>query len=66
MNRQWVPVVVVVAALASLIGVGWLNRDSIVMVEVGSEAPDYEAVDLGGAPVRLRDLRGEVVLLAAP
>jgi cytochrome c biogenesis protein CcmG, thiol:disulfide interchange protein DsbE len=45
------------------IGLGWLVRDRFTMVEVGSVAPDYAAVDIEGNPVRLADLRGEVVLL---
>lgn len=63
MNRQWFFVGVVISLLLGLVGVGWLNRDKLMMVEVGSKAPDYEAVDLDGRPVRISDLRGEVVLL---
>jgi peroxiredoxin len=33
------------------------------VVTVGSRVPDYAARDLDGAPVRLAELRGEVVLL---
>lgn len=63
MNRQWFSVGVIVVLLLGLIGIGWLNRNNLVMVEVGSTAPDYEAVDLDGSAVRISDLRGEVVLL---
>lgn len=63
MNRQWYSVVAGVALLLGFIGIGWLNRHDLLMVEVGSAAPDYEAVDLDGDAVRISDLRGEVVLL---
>ena len=49
--------------LALLIGAGWLARDRFRPVEVGTQAPDFEAVDLQGRAVSLSDLRGEVVFL---
>ena len=52
-----------VAVIVALIGAGWLVRDRFMPVEVTSQAPDFEAVDLEGNPVSLSDLRGEVVLL---
>jgi cytochrome c biogenesis protein CcmG, thiol:disulfide interchange protein DsbE len=63
MNRQWYAVGVVLALILALIGAGWLVRDRLTMVEVGSVAPDYVARDLDGNQVRVADLRGEVILL---
>ncbi len=63
MNRQWYAVAVVIGLIVSLIGVGWIVRDRFAPVEVGTSAPDFVATDLEGNPVRLTDLRGEVVLL---
>ena len=33
------------------------------MLKPGDDAPDFEAVDHHGNPVRLRDLRGKKVIL---
>lgn len=63
MNRQWWAVGAVVLLVLGLIGLGWLVRDRFLPVEVGSMAPDFAATDLSGRPVRLSDLRGEVVLV---
>jgi cytochrome c biogenesis protein CcmG, thiol:disulfide interchange protein DsbE len=63
MNRQWMTVGIVVGLILALIGIGWIARDRFAPIEVGSEAPDYQTVDLKGNPVRVSDLRGEVVLL---
>jgi cytochrome c biogenesis protein CcmG, thiol:disulfide interchange protein DsbE len=63
MTRQWYVFAAVVGLIAALIGMGWLVRDRLTMVEVGTAAPDYVATDLQGNPVRLADYRGEVVLL---
>lgn len=62
-RRQWIIVGVVVALLAGLVGAGWLARGRFLPVEVGSTAPEVTATDLSGRPVRLSQLRGEVVLL---
>lgn len=62
-RRQWIIVGVVVALLAVLVGVGWTMRDRFLPVEVGSSAPEVNATDLNGRPVRLSQLRGQVVLL---
>src|SRR5688500_18029113 len=62
-RRQWIIVGVVVALLAGLVGAGWLARGRFLPVEVGSTAPEVTATDLRGRPVRLSQLRGEVVLL---
>lgn len=53
----------VLAALAVLLGAGWMVRDRFLPVEVGTRAPTFPATDLQGRPVRLEDLRGQVVLL---
>ena len=63
MSRQWLFVAAGLGLALVFVGVGWLNREKLVMVEVGSRAPDFEAVDLSGVPARLSDLQGEVVLL---
>lgn len=62
-DRQWWIVGAVVLLLAVLVGVGWLVRDRFAPVEVGTQAPNFRAVDLQGRAVELADLRGEVVFL---
>ncbi|CAN5180958.1 TlpA disulfide reductase family protein [soil metagenome] len=49
--------------LGGLLLAGWLVRDRFLPVEVGTEAPEFEAVDMAGRPVSLEQLRGQVVLL---
>lgn len=63
MRRQGWAVVGILGLLLVLIGLGWTMRDRFLPVEVGTQAPDFTARDLAGRPVRLADLRGEVVLL---
>ena len=62
-SRQWGFVAGVVAVLAVLLAAGWMVRDRFLPVEVGTQAPSFSATDLEGRPVRLEDLRGQVVLL---
>lgn len=62
-RRQWAVVGAVVALLAALVAVGWTVRDRFLPVEVGTQAPDFAATDLQGRPVRLSDLRGQVVMV---
>ncbi len=62
-RRQWIIVGAVVALLAVLVGVGWMARGRFLPVEVGSAAPEVHATDLRGNPVKLSELRGQVVLL---
>lgn len=62
-DRQWWLVGAILLLLIGLVGVGWLVRDRFLPVEVGTPAPDFAAQNLKGEPVRLQDLRGEVVLL---
>jgi cytochrome c biogenesis protein CcmG, thiol:disulfide interchange protein DsbE len=63
MKRQWSMIGVVLLMAVILVGMGWLVRDRFLPVEVGTGAPDFAAHDLQGNPVRLAELRGEVVLL---
>ena len=62
-SRQWGFVGWVILVLALLLGAGWMARDRFLPVDVGSRAPTFLATDLQGRPVRLEDLRGQVVLL---
>jgi thiol-disulfide isomerase/thioredoxin len=62
-SRQWGFIGGVVLVLALLLGAGWTVRDRFLPVDVGSRAPAFPATDLQGRPVRLEDLRGQVVLL---
>lgn len=62
-SRQWGFVGGVVVLLALLLGAGWMVRDRFLPVDVGSRAPTFTATDLQGRPVKLEDLRGQVVLL---
>lgn len=65
MERNWqrLSYALAGAALGALFLVAWLNRDRFAPVNVGSRAPEFEAVDLEGNAVRLSDFRGRVVLL---
>ena len=62
-RRQWIIVGAVVLVLAALVGVGWTARARFLPVDVGSGAPEVHASDLRGRPVKLSELRGQVVLL---
>jgi cytochrome c biogenesis protein CcmG/thiol:disulfide interchange protein DsbE len=62
-SRQWGFVGGVVALLAVLLAAGWMVRDRFLPVEVGTRAPSFPATDLQGRPVKLEELRGQVVLL---
>lgn len=63
MHRQWWMVGVIMGIIVLLVGGGWFFRDLFLPVEVGQEAPNFQATDLEGNPVQLSDLQGEVVLL---
>lgn len=62
-DRQWLGVGGVLIAIALLVALGWTVRDRFMPVDVGSRAPDFAAVDLGGREVSLDDARGDVVML---
>jgi thiol-disulfide isomerase/thioredoxin len=62
-SRQWWAVGGILAVIVALVAVGWVVRDRFLPVEKGSRAPDFAAYDMQGRPVRLSELRGQVVLL---
>ena len=59
MSRHPVLLKVVLVLLMALLSVGATGTG----VEVGADAPKFESKDVDGAPVRLEDLRGRVVVL---
>lgn len=63
LSRKALALGAVGAALAALLALGWVARGRFQPIEAGSPAPDFGATDLGGRPVRLAELRGQVVLL---
>ena len=63
-RNQWIAVGTIVVVLAGALTAGVLLSDDMFPVTVGSEAPNFTAVDLAtGDTVSLADYRGEVVLL---
>lgn len=56
----WLGLVVATAAISVF---AWTGRGGYGPLDVGSRAPHYAAISLGGDTVRLDDLRGEVVLV---
>ncbi len=63
-RNQWIAVGVIVTLLAGALTVGVFLSEDVGRVEVGTDAPDFTAVDLAtGDTVRLADYKGEVVLL---
>ncbi len=61
---QWIAVGVVLGVLAFGLGAALVLTPEITRIEPGAKAPDAAAVDLvTGDTVRVRDLRGQVVLL---
>lgn len=62
-RKQWIVVGAVALVLAALVGAGWLARDRFLPVEVGTGAPEVAATGMDGQPVKLSQLRGQVVLL---
>ena len=64
MRKQWIIVAAVVAVLTGGAMLGLRLAPEIFPVEVGSPAPDFQAVDLArGDTVTLARYRGQVVLL---
>jgi peroxiredoxin len=53
----------VLAVLAVFVLWGWANRDAFAPPDVGSRAPDFDAVTLDGRPASLADFEGRVLLL---
>lgn len=63
-RNQWLAVGIIVFLLGAALTVGLLLENDIFPVTVGSEAPDFAAIDIAsGDSVRLSDYEGEVVLL---
>ena len=61
---QWIAVGLIVAALAAAVVAGMSLSADIRPIRPGSEAPDFEAVNIvTGDTITLADYRGEVVLL---
>lgn len=50
-------------AVGALVAVGWLNRDSDLVLDEGEPAPALELPSIAGGTVALDALRGKVVLL---
>ncbi|HSJ09399.1 MAG TPA: TlpA disulfide reductase family protein [Longimicrobiales bacterium] len=61
--RKAVATTAIVAVMAVLSGLIWVNRARFAPLDVGSRAPDYEAFTLDGDTVPLSSYRGNVVLL---
>lgn len=61
-TRNWILRGSVVAALAVVVMLGWLNR-SKVPVQRGAPAPDFRAPMLTGGTLTLSSLKGRVVLV---
>lgn len=57
------PYALALVGVVVLIILAWNNQDKVQPVTVGTVAPEFEVKDLDGGLVRLRDLRGEVVLV---
>ncbi|HEY0022438.1 MAG TPA: TlpA disulfide reductase family protein [Longimicrobium sp.] len=62
-RRQWVWWVATLGVLAALLAAGWSARHRFLPMDVGTRAPDFQAVDLQGRAVSLSSLRGQVVLV---
>ncbi|HET7790086.1 MAG TPA: TlpA disulfide reductase family protein [Gemmatimonadales bacterium] len=63
-RRQWTAVISIVMAIVFAIALAIKLRPEIVLVGVGSRAPEFQAVDLAtNRPAKLSDYRGRVLLL---
>ena len=63
-RSQWIAVGIIVAVLGGALTVGAMLSRDLAHVTVGSQAPDFHAINLAtGDTVSLADYRGEVVLL---
>ena len=66
LRQQWLTVLGIVLGLAVLLGIGaFTMRDELFPIEVGSQAPAFEARTVDGTNVvkSLADYRGKVVVL---
>lgn len=54
---------VVVLAIIALFVLAWTQRDRFTPVDAGSRAPSFDATSIDGAPFRMADLRGKVIVL---
>ena len=61
--RNALATTIVLAVVAVLAGLIWVNRASFAPLDTGSRAPDYEAFSLTGDTVALSSYRGDVVVL---
>jgi peroxiredoxin len=57
------PYAIALATVGVFVVMAWVNRDRFRPLGAGSPAPDFAVTDLSGAPVKLSDYRGRVVLL---
>ena len=63
-SRQWTAVVAIIATVAFGLALALKLRPQIALVEIGSRAPDFPAVDLATRqPTTFARYRGQVVLL---
>ena len=62
-KSSWVPYALAAGATAVLVLFLWANRQRLSPVAPGRRAPNFEAFDLDGAPRRLSDYRGKVLLV---
>jgi len=61
---QWIAVGIIVAILLGALTAGVLLQEDVARVAVGTDAPDFEAVDLAtGEVVSLAEYEGDVMLL---
>lgn len=49
--------------MGAFVALAWLRRDSMEPVLVGRPAPEFQATNLEGEPVRLSEYRGKVILV---
>lgn len=61
--RKQIATAAIVALVAVLSALIWINRDQFTPLDVGSRAPDYQARSLEGDTVSLSSFAGDVVVL---
>lgn len=62
-KRRYITTVSVIALVAVLTALIWINRDQFTPLDTGSRAPDYQAFSLDGDTVSLSSFAGDVVVL---